>query len=304
MAADRYEPVRASIWRQLRPLGDAEKLVVLNLWTSRSRIPIPGVGVGGPATHAEEIGGAWTSQAVRDAVEKAIAAGYPLAVDWEAPLVWLEEALEAQPPRTAAEVAHWANSWPLIAPCELRSELRQALAISVEPFLGKPINRRSRLPDDVDQLFPVGPPRGPRGGLKGAAGGLEGDRRLRTYPIQSFPLRSESAARARTPDVDQVLGEFSAARQRVADAVGEQAMGLSVRVRLDLLEAIEAGQPSARDVSAAVEELEAAGRRAGTLAPISVEALCTRLRAPAPLRAEMRIVRDDQVDGEREGGVA
>lgn len=149
---DRYEPIRPSIWTELRGLGDRPRLLAFYLRTGQYATVIPGlVGPAGPGAIGEDID--WPADEVRVALDELVAARVVRA-DQVARMIWFPVEVVRQPPANPGVVSFWARTWPLVPNCSIKADLRESLRRLVEPHLGKRINRAATLCSSFDELFP------------------------------------------------------------------------------------------------------------------------------------------------------
>ncbi len=180
----RYGAIAVVVWTSLKIRRASSDARVVWFYLLTSEHPIPGVVVGGPATHAERL--EWTTDRFRGALAELEQLGFRIRVDLEGRLVWLPNAVKKyQPPSNASQILAWARAWDTVPESPVKAELLEALREVCAPFEGKALNqRRGAVLAPFDKLFgvasravrgvPEDPPQaGPRGVLGGGQGVCE-----------------------------------------------------------------------------------------------------------------------------------
>jgi hypothetical protein len=73
----------------------------------------------------------WTPKAFREAFHEVFREGLAKA-DWDAPLIWVVNAIKYNPPASPNVVRSWSSAWDEIPECELKSEIYQHLRAFME----------------------------------------------------------------------------------------------------------------------------------------------------------------------------
>jgi hypothetical protein len=128
-----YGRVDIRIWgdrrfRSLSPLPPCGQGLFLYLLAPRERCRIPGVIVAGRAALAESL--KWSPEGFGKSFRELFREGMAKA-DWEAPLVWLPQALKHNPPANPNVVLGWSADWDAVPECPLKSEVW----LFMKPFL-------------------------------------------------------------------------------------------------------------------------------------------------------------------------
>lgn len=136
MAASKYiyRTIDLRIWgdekvrRLSRPPPNGRDLF-LYLLTAKESIAIPGVIPAGAAAMAETL--RWPVEGFRDAFAEAFREGLAKA-DWEAPLVWVPNAIRYNPPQAPNVVRNWAKAWVGVPDSKLKPEIWRTLKAFTE----------------------------------------------------------------------------------------------------------------------------------------------------------------------------
>lgn len=135
----RYRNVDVCTWddekvRELSPMPPSGLGLWLFLLTNRFTTNIPGLFSAGEAAMAEKL--RWPLEAFRECFGEVFGKGMARA-DWNAPLVWLPNALKKRNrPSNPNVVLGWADTWDELPDCALKREARRRLRAFIEP-LGK-----------------------------------------------------------------------------------------------------------------------------------------------------------------------
>lgn len=149
--APRYRKVTVAIWadakfRALSPIPPCGQGLWLYLLTARETIKIPGLIPAGKAALAESL--KWSPEAFAKAFAEASVQGM-VEADWEAPLVFLPNAVEHNAPESPNVVTGWRDQWAEIPDCALKLKAWQRLKAFTEGIgegFGKAFREACRQP--------------------------------------------------------------------------------------------------------------------------------------------------------------
>lgn len=132
----RYKKITVAIWgdakfRALSPLKPSGQALWLYLLTGRETIKVPGLVPAGAAALAESL--RWPVEAFREAFGEAFLQGLAKA-DWEAPLIWIPNAIKHNLPESPNVIRGWRAEWDEIPECQLKLEAWQSLKAFLEDY--------------------------------------------------------------------------------------------------------------------------------------------------------------------------
>lgn len=130
----RYRKVEVRMWgdrkfKALTPMPPCGRGLWIFLLTGPHTTNIPGVFAARQAGLAEELG--WTLPALRRSWAEIEAQSMALA-DWDAGLVWLPNAIEANKPESPNVVRSWGETWSELPECALKEQIGAKLRLFVE----------------------------------------------------------------------------------------------------------------------------------------------------------------------------
>lgn len=134
MAGYIYRTIDLRIWgdekvrRLSRPAPNARDLF-LYLLTAKESIAVPGLIPAGAAAMAETL--RWPAEGLREAFGEVLREGLAMA-DWEAPLIWIPNAVRYNPPQSPNVVRSWAKVWPGVPDSRLKSKALRTLRAFTE----------------------------------------------------------------------------------------------------------------------------------------------------------------------------
>jgi len=165
----RWARIATRIWQDAKflSLSDAGRSLWMYLLTCESFMSIPGVVLGGPATHAERLG--WTVDKLHGVLRELDAAGLAIRVDFPR-MIWLPNALKHQPPDSPGAVKAFSRAWDAVPETDIKHEIWCALRAACKPFEGHRINQSKATLPAFETLFPEphrGPPADPPRGHRG-----------------------------------------------------------------------------------------------------------------------------------------
>jgi hypothetical protein len=132
----RYKKITVAMWGDLRfkalsPIPACGQGLWLYLLTGRETIKIPGLIPSGRAALAEAL--RWKPEGFAKAFSEIQVQGLA-AADWDAPLVWIPNAIRHNAPESANVVKGWRSEWNEIPECALKHQAWRALGAFMEGY--------------------------------------------------------------------------------------------------------------------------------------------------------------------------
>jgi len=150
----RFRKVDPRLWGDSKflALTDDARMAWIYLLTTPSHTAIPGVIVGGAASHAEIL--RWSPERFREGFAELSARGLANH-DLIARVIWLPKAIKYNEPENPNVVIGWSKAWPEVPECPLKHEVWLALRRYLE---GSPKLSPERFPELFPEPFGHGSP--------------------------------------------------------------------------------------------------------------------------------------------------
>jgi len=158
--APRYRKITVAIWgdarfRALSQIPPCAQGLWLYLLTGRETIKVPGLIPAGKHALAESL--KWKPEAFAKAWAEIEHQGMALA-DWDAPLVWVPNAIRHNEPESPNVVVGWRDAWLEVPDCELKHKAWRGLKGYLETMglaFGKAFSEGAPEPEWVGQRHPL-----------------------------------------------------------------------------------------------------------------------------------------------------